>query len=215
VRVVMFDDKVLDCMVLTDDGLRAFRPVIYIAYCAGTGRVLSFITREEGRMTQLDVEGLEAAVLRDHGFHEPSIWVRERGTVSMSRGRKEFLESRFSGRLLIHETMMIGGKNVKGDWAQAAKGNFFGKGRLEAFMWTLDNLARTIPGQTGHNYSAQPAMLGDTTLTLSTIINSSKQRRVVNGAHIPRNKPSGSLLEESILTAAMSRVIAFMENGET
>lgn len=215
-RVVMFDDKVLDVEVLTDDGLRVFRPVIYFAYCAGTGRVLSFIAREEGRMTQLDVEGLQAAVLRDHGFHEPSIWVKERGTVSISRARKEYLERQFNGHLVIHRTMMMGGANSLGDWKQAAKGNFFGKGRLEAACFAFDWVCRTLPGQTGNIYSEQPAMLGDTTLTLETIINSAKQTRVDTSRRlIPRNKPSGSLLEESILTAAMTRVIAWTENKGT
>jgi hypothetical protein len=217
-RVVMFDDKMLDCLVLTDDGLRAFRPVIYIAQCAGTKQVLAFVAREEGRMTQLDVEGLQAAVLRDHGFHEPSIWVMEKGTVSISRLRREFLERMFHPYLVVHDTSMISGRNAPGDWRQAAKGSFWGKLRLEAFMWQLDNLAHTIPGQTGNEYQQQPAILGDTTLSLESIINSAKQTRRVSSASsssyslIPKNRPSGSLLEESILTAAMSRVIAWSEN---
>jgi hypothetical protein len=222
-RVVMFDDKVLDCMVLTDDGLRAFRPVIYFAYCAGTGRVLAYVCREEGRMTQLDVEGLEAAVLREHGFHEPSIWVRERGTVSMTRLRKDFLERLFHPHLVIHPTMMIGGANALGDWKQAGKGNFFGKGRLEAACGAFDWIMHTIPAQTGNAYQEQPAMLGDTTLTLQNIINSArrdrngewaKRRNGAGGTRCPQRVGSGSLLEESILTAAMSRVIAWTESHE-
>jgi hypothetical protein len=158
-------------------------------------------------MTQLDIEGLQAAVLRDHGFGGPeagfaTAWVKERGTVSISAARAEFLESLWPGRLVIHRTSMVGGKVAPGEWQPAAKGNFFGKGRLEAFMGALDHLTHTLRGQTGRHYSAQPATLGDTTLTLQAVINAAKRERL---------KSSGSLVEESILTAAMNRLLARIE----
>lgn len=209
VRVVYFDDKTLDCHVLTDDGRKSFRPQIYIAYCGATRRVLSFIAREEGRMTQLDVEGLQAAVLRDHGLGGAEAgfitqWVKERGTVSISDARKEFLTRLFAGRLEIHRTMMLGGKSAPGDWVQKGSGNFFGKAVLEAFMGSLDHMAKSIPGQSGHLYTVQPATLGDTTLTLEKLINSARAG----------HKPARSLIEEGILTAAMARVLDYIESGE-
>lgn len=209
VRRVLFDDKVLDIEVMTDDGRKVFRPHIYIAYCGGTRRVLAFIAREENRMTQFDVEGLQAAVLRDHGFGGPEAgwvthWIKERGTVSISPARKAYLEALFPGRLVVDQTMMIGGKSAPGDYVQKGSGNFFGKAVLESFMASLDHFAKTMPAATGNNYSRQPAILGDTTLTLEKIINSARQG----------HRPARSLLEEGILTAAMARIIGFLETGE-
>lgn len=208
-RVVFFDDKVLNVQVMTDDGMKSFRPHIYIAYCGGTRRVLAFIVREENRMTQLDVEGLQAAVLRDHGFGGPLVgwktrWVKERGTISISDARRDLIQSIFPDHIEIDRTMMIGGKASPGDWVQKGSGNFFGKAVLEAFMGSLDHFAKMLPAQTGNRYDNQPAVLGDTTLTLKQIINSARQG----------HRPARSLLEEGILTAAMARMLDWMETGE-
>jgi hypothetical protein len=204
----MFDDKVFNFEIQSDDGMQVFTPMIYLAYCAGTGRILNFIVREAGRMTQLDVEGLQAAVARDHGFHHgiggPSLWIFERGTVSISPARCEFLERMLRGYLHARTTGMLGGKSAPGDWSQAGKGNFFGKGRLEAMMGALDWHFHTVPGQVGNFYGVKPALVGDTTLTLQKMINSTRQG----------NKPARSLIEESLLAGAMSRILEWLENGE-
>lgn len=207
-QFVMYDDKLINVEVMTNDGRRVFRPHIYIAYCAGSGRVLSYIVREENRITQLDVEALVASVLRQHGIGGTEVgWcathIFERGTVSMSPERKAFLEALFPGRLKISTTGMIGGDQGI-DFQQKASGNFFGKARIEAFMGAIDKWAKVMPGQTGHRYDVAPATLGDTTLDLETLARSARLGY----------KGNRSIIEVGLLNAAMAKALVWLESGE-
>ena len=208
-RIIMCDDKVLDLEVQSDDGREVFRPSIYIAYDAGTRRILSYSARPGGQPRKLDVEGLHASVLMQHGMGGPQAgfatrFIYERGTVALDAKWDAIFERMWPGSIVISRTGMIGGATAGGDWVQKGSGNFFGKGVIEAAMWALDNYLKRMPGATGNHRENQPATLGDTTLTRERIANSAKQG----------HKPTRSLIEESLCTAAMAQMINFAETGE-
>ena len=130
-----------------------------------TRQIVGYLVRQAGDCRASDVDALVARVLRTCGIAAPGAGYRttlkfERGTVACSPARQVYLESMFPGQIKISRTAMIGGQNAPGDFVQENTGNFFGKGKIESFMRTLDYFCRHIAGQRGGTYQKQPAMLG-------------------------------------------------------
>lgn len=150
---------------------------------------------------QNDVEGLTAFLLRVAGFAGAGAGYAttlkfERGTVAISPERAGLLEAMFPGQLIISRTGMIGGSGP-GAFQQSASGNFFGKGKLESFMRTLDIYTHHLAGQRGNIYANEPLMLGELLTTAERI------------AH-PNYKRKGSMIEEAVLCAEAAKAAHFL-----
>jgi len=203
---IVFDDKRLDIVAKDDITGKLLQPVLYLAMDESNRQILGYLLREEGGIRQTDVEGLTAFILSVAGFAGSTAGYAttlkfERGTVAISPDRERLLTSLFPGEILISRTSMIGGHNVAGDYAQASSGNFFGKGKIESFMRTLDEYARHIEGQRGNVYANQPLMLGDLLTTPERIIS-------------PNYKRKGSMIEEAVLAAQTAQAVHFVATGE-
>lgn len=193
---VVFDDKRLDLVALDDDTGKAVSLVLYLAMDESTRQILGYLLRPDGGVRQTDVEGLTAFLLRVAGFAGAgagyaTTLVFERGTVAISPERAELLMAMFPGQLVISRTGMIGGSGP-GGFQEAASGNFFGKGKLESFMRTLDCYTRHLPGQRGNTYALEPATLGELLTTAERI------------AH-PNYRRKGSIIEEAVLCAEAAK----------
>lgn len=202
---IVLDDKRLDLVALDDETGRPVSLVLYIAMDETTRQVLGYLLREDGAVRQTDVEGLVTFILRVCGFAGHSAGyathlIFERGTVAISEERKRLIEALFPGEIVIHRTSMIGGTNFAGDFHQVATGNFFGKGKLESFMATLDRYLAHVPGQRGNVYRNQPAMLGDLTLTPERLAEARQLK--------------GTMIEEAVLCAQMARAVAWVDDGK-
>lgn len=202
---IVFDDKRLDIVALDDATGRPVTLTLYIAMDEATRQILGYILREDGAVRQTDVEALTAFVLRVCGFAGAragyaTILKFERGTVAISPERERLLGMMFPGQIAIERTKMIGGGNTPGDFQQTPSGNFFGKGKLESFMATLDRYTAHIAGQRGNVYRNQPLMLGDLLTTAETI--GSKNY-----------KPKRTMIEEAVECAQMARAVYFCETG--
>ncbi len=203
---IVFDDKRLDISAIDDWTNEPVRLVLYIAMDEATRQILGYLLRHEGAIVQADVEALTAFVLRVCGFAGASAGyattlIYERGTVAISTARQALLESLFPGQLFISRTGMMGGPNAPGDFAQAASGNFFGKGKLESFMATLDRYTAHIAGQRGNVYANQPAMLGDLHASAATLAS-------------PNYRLKGTMIEEAILAGQNAVAAHWLQTGE-
>lgn len=203
---IVYDDKRIDGAFLDDHTGDPVELVAYFAMDESTRQILGYILRETGAVRQTDVEALCAFIMRTAGIAGhcagyPTTHKYERGCVAISPARQEFLEAIFPGEVIISRTTMIGGKTGPGQHAQKASGNFFGKGKLEAFNGALDHYLLHLPGQRGNVYQNQPAMLGDLLLTPQKMTH-------------PNYKPTGSAIEEAVLCAQSARTLAFVQTGE-
>lgn len=203
---IVFDDKRLDVVALDDNTGNPVTLTLYLAMDESTREILGYLLREDGAVTQTDVEALTAYVMRVCGvaLGQAGYFTTlkyERGTVAISRDREKLLKLLFPG-LLISRTGMIGGHNTAGDFAQAAAGNFFGKGVLESFMATLDRFTAHIPGQRGNVYRNQPLMLGDLFTTGTGL---------AKAAARTDHRRKGTMIEEAVLCAQMAQALHFLE----
>jgi len=200
---IVFDDKRPDVVLLDDDTGAQFEPWIYLAMDEATRKILGWAFRSEGHMHQADTDAFTAGILRSAGFSSGDAELvttlkYERGETAIGTEREWLLKSLFPRQIDISRTRMIGGHNVPGDFAQKASGNFMGKGKLESFMKTFDCFFAHLAGQRGNNAQlAQPAMLGDTTLTLNTILH-------------PNYKMKGTMIEEALLCAHGAMAVSWM-----
>ncbi len=203
---IVYDDKRPDIVLLDDETGAQLEPWIYLAMDESTKQILGWAFRSDGHMRQLDTDAFTAGILRSAGFSDGAAGYLttnkfERGTVALSTEREWLLRSLFPRQLDFSRTKMIGGHNVPGDFAQARSGNFMGKGKLESFMKTMDCFFAHFPGQRGNDAkNNQPAMLGDTTLSIQTILS-------------PNYKMKGTMIEEALL-CAHSAMAASWEKGE-
>lgn len=202
---IVLDDKRLDIVCLDDETGRPVTLTLYIAMDEGTRQILGYLLREDGAVRQTDVEALTAFILRVCGFagHAAGYATTlkfERGTVAISPARQRLLEMLFPGQLVIERTKMLGGHNVRGDFAQTPSGNFFGKGKLESFMATLDRYTTHLAGQRGNVYRNTPLMLGDLLTTPEKL------------AH-PNYKAKGTMIEEAVLCGQAAQAIFYGKNG--
>ncbi len=203
---IVFDDKRLDIAAKDDITGRPVSPVLYLAMDESTRQILGYLLREEGGVRQTDVEGLTAFIFRVAGFAGKSAGYAttlkfERGTVAISPDRERLVTGLYPGEVHISRTSMIGGHNVAGDFAQERSGNFFGKGKIESFMRTLDQYARHIEGQRGNVYANQPLMLGDLLTTPERLIS-------------PHYRRKGTMIEEAVLAAQTAQAVHFDRTGE-
>lgn len=199
-EIVAFDDKRLDIVALDDQTGRPVSLVLYLAMDFSSRQILGYILRADGNARQNDVEALAAFLLRVAGFAGANAGyattlVFERGTVAISAERAALLEAMFPGQIRISRTAMIGGSGP-GEFRQSASGNFFGKGKLESFMRTLDCYLRHVAGQRGNVYANEPAMLGDLLTTAERIAS-------------PQYKLRGTMIEEAVLCAEAAKAIHF------
>ena len=199
---IVFDDKRPDIVLLDDDSGAQFEPQILLAMDESTKQILGWAFRGDGHMRQMDSDAFTAGILRSAGFCDGAGFLTtlkyERGATPISTDREWLLKNLFPRNLDISRTSMIGGHNVPGDFAQKASGNFMGKGKLESFMRTFDCFFAHLAGQRGNNGQlAQPSMLGDTTLTLKTVLD-------------PNYKIKGTMIEEALLCAHSAMAVSWM-----
>lgn len=195
---ILFDDKRLDLVALDDQTGRPVSLTLYLAMDESTRQILGYILRADGNVRQNDVEGLTAFLLRVAGYAGAGYATTlkfERGAVAISAERAALLEAMFPGQIRISRTAMIGGSGP-GEFRQSGSGNFFGKGKLESFMRTLDCYLRHVAGQRGNVYANEPAMLGDLLTTAERIAS-------------PQYKLRGTMIEEAVLCAEAAKAIHF------
>lgn len=202
---IVFDDKRLDLTGKDDLTGRPVELTLYIAMDEGTRQILGYLLREAGAVRQTDVEALTAFILRVCGMAGKSAGYAttlkfERGTVAISPARERLLKMLYPGQLEISRTTMVGGHNTPGDFAQSASGNFFGKGKLESFMATLDRYTAHLAGQRGNVYRNQPLMLGDLLATPEQLAS-------------PQYKLKGSMIEEAVLAAQTAQAVHWERTG--
>jgi len=206
---IVFDDKRLDLIALDDTTGNPVTLTLYLAMDESTREILGYLLREDGAVTQTDVEALTAFVMRVCGvaLGQAGYFTTlkfERGTVAIGKDRERLLKLLFPG-LMISRTGMIGGHNAPGDFAQSASGNFFGKAVLESFMATLDRYTAHIPGQRGNTYRNQPLMLGDLFTTGTLLANASAKRD---------HRTKGTMIEEAVLAAQTAMALDFHATGQ-
>jgi hypothetical protein len=203
----VFDDTRINIAALDDVTGDPITLKSYWAMEEASRQIVAFTIVKGRNARQVDVDALTARVLRTGGIAAPGAGYRttlkyERGTTSCSPARKKFLEGMFPGQIEISITDMIGGKNAPGDFTQDGSGNFFGKGKIESFMRTLDYFCRHIDGQRGGNYQLQPATLGI-----------AGEDREAGALALTHNK--GTLADESVILAKAARALAILENRGT
>lgn len=169
---------------------------------ASCRKIVAWLVRIAGACRSSDVDALAAKVMRTSGIAAPGAgysteFLYEKGTVSCSPARKVYIESMFPGQVKIRQTGMIGGQNAPGDFVQENSGDFFGKGKIESFMRTLDYFCRHIKGQRGGTYRKQPAMLGSAGLD--------RKKNILRFS-------AGSQIDEAVLTAQAARALALIES---
>ena len=206
---IVFDDKRLDFAAKDDLTGNPVTLTLYLAMDEATRQILGYLLREDGGVRQTDVEGLTAFILRVCGMAGTSAGYAttlkfELGTVAISAARQRLLEMLYPGQIVISRTKIIGGHNVPGDFSQSNAGNFFGKGKLESFMATLDRYTAHIAGQRGNVYRNQPLMLGDLFTTGESI---------VNGARKAGFRLKGTMIEEAVLCANTAQALHFHQTG--
>lgn len=172
---------------------------------ASCRKIVAWLVRIAGACRSSDVDALAAKVMRTSGIAAPGAgyhteFLYEKGTVSCSPARKVYIESMFPGQVKVRWTGMIGGQNAPGDFVQENSGNFFGKGKVESFMRTLDYFCRHIKGQRGGTYRKQPAMLGSAGLD--------RKKNILRFS-------AGSQIDEAVLTAQVARALALIESKGT
>lgn len=195
----MLDDTRLDIIALDDLTGRPVELKAYIMMDLSCRRIEGW-TVVEGHIAARHVEALVARVLRSTGIgrNYPTTILFERGTVACSPARQSYLEGCFPGRLTIARTGVDGGKNHKGDFAQAGSGHWMGKGAMESLVRTMVFLTGHISGQRGNKYENQPAALGLTGRNRST------------GA---LDYTAGSRMHDAALLAGAGRAIEFLDDG--
>ena len=202
---IVFDDTRINIVALDDATGKPVELKSYWAMDESSRQVVGWLVRRAGTCTASDVDALVARVLRSIGIAAPGAGYMttlkfERGTVACSPAREAYLCAMFPGQIKVSRTDMIGGQNAPGDFYQERTGNFFGKGKIESFMRTLDYFCRHIKGQRGGTFRALPAMLGG-----------ALRDRETNT--LRWNK--GSVIEEAALTAQAARALAYIESSGT
>lgn len=163
-ELFVMDDTRINVTVMNDINGFPAQLKCYIAMEVASRKIVGYVIRE-GNMRASDVDALMSRILRTCGLARrdsgyKSTFLFERGTVACSDQKQALLEAMFPGQIEIRRTSMDGGRNMPGDYAQAASGHWMGKGVIESFMRTLGYITRHIDGQRGSNYRVAPAMVG-------------------------------------------------------